>query len=125
MLRRIFGSKRNAVTGEWRKVQNEELNDLYSSSNIVRVKKSGMKWEGHVASMKERGIYRVLVGKPKEMRPPERPRRIREDNIKTDLQDVGRGHGLARSGPGKGQVSGSCECGNEPSGSIKCGEFFD
>jgi len=88
-------------------------------------KKSRMKWEGHVGVMRERGIYRVLVGKPRERRPPERPRRIWEDNIKMDLLDVGRGHGLARPGPGKGQVSGSCECGNEPSSSIKCGEFFD
>ena len=91
VLRRIFGPNRGEVTGEWRRVQNEELNDLYSSTNIVRVKKSRAKWEGHVAGMRERGIYRVWGGKPKERRPPERPRRIWEDNIKMDLQDVGRG----------------------------------
>jgi len=100
VLRRIFGPKRDEVTGEYRKVQNEELKCLYSSPNIFRVKKSRMRWVGHVAGMRERVVYRVLVGKPKGRRPPERPRRIWEDNIKMDLQDVGRGHGLARSGPG-------------------------
>jgi len=59
-----------------------------------------MRWEGHVAGMGERGVCRVLVGKPKGRRPPERLMRIWKDNIKMDLQDVGRGHGLARSGPG-------------------------
>jgi len=66
MLRRIFGPKRDEVTREWRKLHNEELNDLYFSSNIVRVIKSRrIRWAGHVARMGERrGIYRVLVGKP-------------------------------------------------------------
>ena len=64
MLRRIFGPKRDEVTGEWRKLHNEELNDLYSSPNIVRVIKSrGMRWAGRVSRMGERrGLYRVLVG---------------------------------------------------------------
>jgi len=64
MLRRIFGSKRDEVTGEWRKLHNEEFNDLYCSPNIVRVIKSRrMRWEGNVARMGERrGVYRVLVG---------------------------------------------------------------
>jgi hypothetical protein len=72
-----------------------------------------------------RGAYRVLVGKPEGRRPLGRPRRRWEDNIKTDLREVGWGCGLDWAGSGKGQVAGACECGNEPSGSIKHGEFLD
>jgi len=81
------------VTGEWRKVRNEELNDLYCSPNIVRgIKSRRMRWAEHVARMEERrGVYRVLVGKPVGMRPLGRPRRRWEDNIKMDLQEVGCG----------------------------------
>jgi hypothetical protein len=79
------------VTGEWRKLHNEELNDLYSLPNIVRVVKSRkMRWAGHVARMGEdSGVYRVLVGKPEEKRPLGKPIRRWEDNIKMDFQKVG------------------------------------
>jgi len=89
VLRRIFGSRRDEVTREWRKLHDEELNDLYSSPSIVQVIKSrGMRWAGHVASMWERkGVYRVLVGKPEGKRPLGTPRRRCEDNIKVDLQE--------------------------------------
>ena len=91
MLRIIFGPKREEVTGEWRNLHNEELNDLFCSPNIVRVIKTRrMKWAEHVARMEEmRGVYRVLVGKPEGKRPVGRPRRRWENNIKMDLQEVG------------------------------------
>jgi len=87
VLRRIFGSKRDEVTGEWRKLHNEELNDLYASPVIVQVIKwRGMRWAGHVACMREsRVVYRVLVRKPDCKRPLGRPRCRWEDNIKMDL----------------------------------------
>jgi hypothetical protein len=95
VLNKVFGPKRDEVTGEWRKLHNEELNDLYSLPNIVRVVKSRrMRWAGHVARMgEERGVNRVLVGKPEGKRPLVRPRRRWEDNIKMDLQEVGGGRG--------------------------------
>jgi len=88
VLRRIFGQRRDEVTGDWRRLHNEELNVLYSSPNILRV----IKWRrkrraGHVACMgEERGVYRVVVGKPEGRRPLGRPRRRWVDNIRTDLQ---------------------------------------
>ena len=91
VLRRVFGPKRDEVTGELRKLHNEELSDLYSLPNIVRVVNSRrMRWAGHVARMGEgRGVHRVLIGKPEGKRPLGRPRRRWEDNIKIDLQEVG------------------------------------
>ena len=90
-LRRVFGPKRDEVTGEWRKLHNMELRDLYSLPNIVRVVKSRrMRWAGHVTRMGEgRGMHRVLVGKPEGKRPLGRPRRKWEDNIKMDLREMG------------------------------------
>jgi hypothetical protein len=95
LLRRVFGPKRDEVTGGWRKLHNEELNDLYSLPNIMRVVKSRrMRWAGLVERMgEERGVNRVLVGKPEGKRLLGRPRRRWEDNIKIDLQEVGVGCG--------------------------------
>jgi hypothetical protein len=96
VLRRIFGPKRDDATGEWRRLRNEELNDLYPSPNIIRVIKSRrMKWEGHIARMGEkRGVYRILVGRPEGKRPLGRSRRRWEDSIKIDIQEVGWEAGL-------------------------------
>jgi hypothetical protein len=89
----VFGPKRDELTEEWIKLHNEELNDLYSLPNIVRVVKSRrMRWAEHVARMGEdRGVHRVLVGKPERKRPLGRPRRRWEDNIKVDLHEIGEG----------------------------------
>jgi hypothetical protein len=106
----VFGAKRDEVTGEWRNLHKEELRDLYSLPNIVRVVKSRrMRWAGHVARMGEgRGVHGVLVARPEGKRQLGRPRRRWDDNIKMDLQEVG-----------------TCEYGNELSGSIKCRVFLD
>ena len=95
MLRRVFGPKGDEVTGEWRKLHNEELSDMYSLPNIMWVVKSRrMRWAGHIARMGEgKVMHRVLVGKPEGKRPLGRPRYRWEDNIKMDLQEVGGGCG--------------------------------
>jgi len=95
VFKRIFGSKRDEVTGKWRKLHNKELSDLYSLPNIVRVAKSRrMRWTGHVARMGEgRGVHRVLVGRPEGKRPLGRLKRRWGDNIKMDLQEEGGGCG--------------------------------
>ena len=87
VLRRIFGPRRDEVTGEWRELHNEEFNDLYCSPNFDRVIKSRIiRWAEHVARMGEgRGVYRVLVARPEGKRPLGRPRCRWEDNIKMDL----------------------------------------
>jgi hypothetical protein len=93
VLRKIFGPKRDEVTGGWRKLNNEELHGLYSLPSIVRViKVRRMRWAGHVARMGEvRAAYKILVGKPEGRRPLGRPRRRWEDNIKMDLMEIGFG----------------------------------
>jgi hypothetical protein len=103
VLRRIFGPKRDEVTGEWRKLHNEELHNLYSTPDIIRqVKARRMRWAGHVAHMREeRKVYKVLVGKPEGKRPLGRPRRRWEDGIRMGLREIGLGGcGLDSTGSG-------------------------
>jgi hypothetical protein len=118
VLTRIFGPKRDEVMGEWRRLHNEELPDLYSSPSISRIiKLKRMRWAGHVARMGEkRNVYRILVGKPEGKRLLGRPRH-RWVDIKMDLGEVRCGDvdwiGLAQE-----QVESPCEFGTEPSGSV-------
>jgi hypothetical protein len=90
ILRRIFGLKRDEVTGEWRKFHSEELHNLYSSPDIIRqIKSRRMRWAGHVAHMRvERKVFKVLVGRPKGKRPLGRPNRRWEDGIIMDLREI-------------------------------------
>jgi hypothetical protein len=93
VLRRMYGPTRDEAMGEWRKLHNEELNNLYSSPNIVLVIKSRrLRWGGHVARMGEgKSVYKILVGKPEGRKQLGRPRRRRENNIRMDLRKVGCG----------------------------------
>ncbi|KAJ4439207.1 hypothetical protein ANN_07326 [Periplaneta americana] len=90
VLRKIFGAKRDEVTGEWRKLHNAELHALYSSPDIIRnIKSRRLRWAGHIAHMGEsRNAYRVLVGRPEGKIPLGKQRRRWEDNIKMDLREV-------------------------------------
>jgi hypothetical protein len=93
VLRRIFGPKRDEVTGGWKKLHNEELRDLYSSPSIfIIIKSRWMRWAGHVARMgEERNAYRLVVGKSEGKRPLGRSRRRWAENIKMDLLEIGWG----------------------------------
>jgi hypothetical protein len=121
VLRRIFGPKRNEGTGEWRKLHNKELHDLYSSPSIIRIiKPRMMRWAGHVARMGEkRNACRLLVGKSEGKRPLGRPRPRWVDNIRMDLLELGWGDmdliGLAQDRNRWGALV-------EPSYSIECWE---
>jgi hypothetical protein len=107
-LRRISGPKGSKVTGDWRKLHNKELNDLYFSTNIVWViKLRKLRWAWHVVHMGERkGIYRVFIEKPNGKRPLGRPRCRWEDNVKMDRREVGAWIGLSwlRKGTGGGHL---------------------
>jgi hypothetical protein len=91
VLRRIFGPKKEELTGDWGKLHSDELHILYSSQNIIRqIKSRRMRWAGHAARMgEERNVYRVLIGKLEGKRPLGRPRRRWEDEIAMDLRETG------------------------------------
>jgi hypothetical protein len=124
VFRRIFGPKRDELTVKWRKLHNEELNDLYFSSNkVLAIKSSRMRWAGHVARMRERKwIHRVWWENLRErdqMGDPGAEGRIVLIWIFRKWE-VGGMDWIEL-----GQVAGTCECGNEPLGSTRCGDFLD
>jgi hypothetical protein len=114
-----MGVKLGDVTGEWRKLHNGELHNLYSSPDIIRqIKSTRMRWTGHVARTGEgRNLCGVLVGKPEGKRPLARPRRRWEDGIKMDLREISWGGGVDLPGSGWGSLAGCRECSDEPLGS--------
>jgi hypothetical protein len=93
VLRRMFGPKRDEVTGEWGKLHNEELHNLYSFPDIIRqIQSRRMRWMGHVARIgEERKAYKVLVGKPEGRKPLGRPRRRWEYGVRMDIREIGLG----------------------------------
>ena len=114
ILRRIFGPIRDEETGEWRKLHNVELHNLYGLPDIVRLIKSRrLRWAGHVARMGEsRTAYRVLTGSPDGRRPVGRPRRRWSDNVKRDLAEIGccNSDWVANA---QGGLAWVCQCGDE------------
>jgi hypothetical protein len=124
VLRRIFGPKRDQVTGGWRKLHNEELHNLYSSpSIIIMIKSRRMRWAGHVARMG--GEKRILVGKPEGKRPLGRSRRRWRTILKWILERQDRMVWIGLIWLRIEPVEGSCEHGNKPPGSIKCWEVLE
>jgi hypothetical protein len=124
-MRRIFGPKRDEVTGGWIKLHNEERHNLYSSPSIIRMIKSRrLRCARHGARIGAKwNEYKILVGKPEGKRPLGRPRRRWVKNINVDLRERDRASGVVWTvliSLRIGTVEGSCEHGNEPSGSIKC-----
>ena len=119
--RKIFGPKRDEVAGEWRRLHNRELYNLYSSTNIIWVIKSRrMRWVGQVARMgNKKRVYRVWVGRPERRRPLGRPRRRWEDNIKMYLQEVGWGMYWIDLAQGREKWLELVNVVNGPSGSLK------
>jgi hypothetical protein len=126
VLRRIFGPKRDEATGEWRRLHSEELTDLYSSPNIIRVIKLRMRWAGHVARMGKRKVHTEFwwgdLREGAHLGDPGVDGRI---ILKWIFRKWGEGAWTGLSWLRIGTVAGCCECGNEPPGSIKCGEFLD
>ena len=126
VLRKIFGPKRDEVEGEWRKLHNYELNDLYSPNTVRVIKSRRMRWAGHVARTGRAEIYAGFRwGNPMERDHLEDPGADGRIILRLIFRKWDVEHGPDRAGSGQRQLAGTCKCGNEPSGSIKCGEFLD
>ena len=127
VLRKIFGPQRDEITGQWRRLHNEKLYDIYPSPNIIRViTPRKMRQKGHKAHMGVRtGAYRVLVMGPEGKRSLGRPKCRRRNNIKMSLQAVEWGcQDWIDLALNRDRWRGTCECGTELSGFIKCGNFL-